>query len=47
MLGIELFISFPAAIKLLNTDLYEWIGYLASVLVLVSLFIKPVFLLFT
>lgn len=42
MSGTEIFIHLPAAIKLLNIDIFEWIGYLASVLVLVSLLMSSI-----
>ena len=38
----ELSIHLPAAATLLNIDLFEWIGYLASVLVLVSLLMSSI-----
>ncbi|MHB1454697.1 MAG: GNAT family N-acetyltransferase [Saccharofermentanales bacterium] len=39
---VDFFINLPAAAKLLNIDLYEWIGYLASVLVLISLLMSSI-----
>ncbi|MHB8962196.1 MAG: hypothetical protein ACYC5K_03500 [Saccharofermentanales bacterium] len=38
----EFFIHSPAAARLLSIDLFEWIGYLASVLVLVSLLMSSI-----